>query len=422
MAVVSMKQFLEAGVHFGHQTRRWNPKMRPYVFGAKNGIHIIDLQQTMRMLKQAYEYVRELTARGESVLLVGTKPQAKDIIKEEAERGGAYYINERWLGGLMTNFNTIKQSVSKMKRMEDLRGEDGSYAGMIKKEAMRTEKARGKLERALGGIKDMRRLPGAVFVIDCKKEKIALLEAQKLGIPIVAVVDTNCDPDNIDYVIPGNDDAIRGIRLFTMTIVNAILEGKALYEASMKALPEEDAKPSRGPRVAARVESEEGEDGAEYPDPAAAQPQGAVEALTASVAKMEAVIQADDAAPAESTPAESTPAESTPEVQAEGATAATEPAPAESTPEVQAEGATAATEPAPAESTPEVQAGAATPAAEPAPAESTPEVQAEAATPGGEAQAKESEAATEAKQPDVSADADAGKDAAPKEETEDNAG
>ena len=382
MAVVSMKQFLEAGVHFGHQTRRWNPKMRPYVFGARNGIHIIDLQQTMRMLKQAYEYVRELTARGESVLLVGTKPQAKDIIKEEAERGGAYYINERWLGGLMTNFNTIKQSVSKMKRMEDLRGEDGSYAGMIKKEAMRTEKARGKLERALGGIKDMRRLPGAVFVIDCKKEKIALLEAQKLGIPIVAVVDTNCDPDNIDYVIPGNDDAIRGIRLFTMTIVNAILEGKALYEASMKALPEEDAKPSRGPRVAARVESEEGVDGAEYPEPAVAQPQGAVEALTASVAKMEAAIQADDAAPAESTP----------EAQAEGATAATEPAP-------------------------EAQAGAATPAAEPA-----PEAQAEAATPGGEAQAKESEAATEAKQPDVSADADAGEEATPKNETEDNAG
>ena len=303
MAVVSMKQFLEAGVHFGHQTKRWNPKMRPYIFGASNKIHIIDLQQTLRKLKEAYQYVRDLTSRGESVLIVGTKPQAKDIVKEEAERSNSFYINERWLGGLMTNFNTIKQSISKMKRMEEMRGEEGTYPGLIKKEAMRTEKARVKLDRALGGIKNMRRLPGAIFVIDCKKEKIALLEAQKLGIPIIAVVDTNCDPDNIDYVIPGNDDAIRGIRLFTMTIANAVLEGRAIYEANMKAQPKEDeAKPRRTPIVATRVESEEGAEDTEISDPAAAEPKGAVEQLTASVARMEAAIQSDPAVAAAPAP------------------------------------------------------------------------------------------------------------------------
>ena len=326
-----MKQFLEAGVHFGHQTRRWNPKMRPYIFGAKNGIHIIDLQKTLRMLKEAYEYVRDLTARGESVLLVGTKPQAREIIREEAQRSGSFYINERWLGGLMTNFNTIKASVGKLKHFEQVRGEDGMYPGMIKKEAMRTEKARVKLEKALGGIKEMRRLPGAVFVIDCKKEKIALLEAQKLGIPIIAVVDTNCDPDNIDYIIPGNDDAIRGIRLFTMTIGDAIMEGRAIYEAKLKAMPEE-SKPGRAPRTA-RVEAEEGEDTTAYPEIPAG-PKDAAEALQESVVRMEAAIQAEPApeAPAatEAAPEPAAGTEAAPEPAAE---AAPEGATAEAAPE-----------------------------------------------------------------------------------------
>jgi len=247
MAVVSMKQFLEAGVHFGHQTKRWNPKMRPYIYGARNGTHIIDLQKSLRMLKTAYEYVRDQAANGETVLFVGTKLQARDIIREEAERCGGFYINERWLGGLLTNFNTIKTSVAKMKKYEGLRGENGTYEGMIKKEALQLEKKRIKLEKALGGIRDMRRMPGALFVVDCKKEKIALQEAQTLGIPIVAVVDTNCDPDDINFVIPGNDDAIRSIRMFSHTIANAVLEGRSIYEARMKSAPEE--KPSKGSKA-----------------------------------------------------------------------------------------------------------------------------------------------------------------------------
>jgi small subunit ribosomal protein S2 len=246
MAVVSMKQFLEAGVHFGHQTRRWNPKMSPYIFGAKNGVHIIDLQKTLRCLKDAYDYVREISARGDTMLFVGTKPQAKDIIREEAERAGCFYINERWLGGLLTNFNTIRASITKLKRFNEQKGEDGLYTGIIKKEALKLERDRQKLERSLGGIQELRKLPGALFVIDCKKERIALKEAQKLGIPIVAVVDTNCSPDGIDYVIPGNDDAIRAIRLFTATIANAAAEGRALHEANLRTSDGEGMRPNRG--------------------------------------------------------------------------------------------------------------------------------------------------------------------------------
>jgi small subunit ribosomal protein S2 len=245
MAVVSMKQFLEAGVHYGHQTKRWNPKMKPYIFGSRNGIHIIDLQKSLRKLKEAHEFVRALAARGEAVLFVGTKPQAKEIIREEAKRSGSFYIDERWLGGLLTNFNTIKQSVSRLHKIEEQRGEDGLYTGVLKKEALVIEKRRQKLERALGGISDMRRLPGAVFVVDCKKERIALTEAKKLGVPIVAVVDTNCDPDGIDHVIPGNDDAIRAIRLFAGTIADAVLEGRALYEAQQRMVEEQRARQPR---------------------------------------------------------------------------------------------------------------------------------------------------------------------------------
>jgi len=245
MAVVSMKQFLEAGVHYGHQTKRWNPKMKPYIFGSRNGIHIIDLQKSLRKLKEAHEFVRALAARGEAVLFVGTKPQAKEIIREEAKRSGSFYIDERWLGGLLTNFNTIKQSVSRLHKIEEQRGEDGLYTGVLKKEALVIEKRRQRLERALGGISDMRRLPGAVFVVDCKKERIALTEAKKLGVPIVAVVDTNCDPDGIDHVIPGNDDAIRAIRLFAGTIADAVLEGRALYEAQQRMVEEQRARQPR---------------------------------------------------------------------------------------------------------------------------------------------------------------------------------
>jgi len=266
MAVVSMKQFLEAGVHFGHQTRRWNPKMSPYIFGAKNGVHIIDLQKTLRCLKDAYDYVRELAGRGETLLFVGTKPQAKEIIKEEAERSGCFYINERWLGGLLTNFHTIRASINKLKRFNEMKGEDGTYPGMIKKEALKLEKNRQKLEKSLGGIQELRKVPGALFVIDCKKERIALKEAQKLGIPIVAVVDTNCSPDGIDYVIPGNDDAIRAIRLFTATIANAAAEGRALYEANLRTSNGEGMRPNRG-RGEGRHASREAR--ADAPKPAA---------------------------------------------------------------------------------------------------------------------------------------------------------
>ena len=244
MAVVSMKQFLEAGTHYGHQTRRWNPKMSKYIFGAKNGVHIIDLQQTLRKLKEAYAFTRDLAAKGETVLFIGTKLQGRDIISEEAVASNSPYINERWLGGLMTNFNTVRQSVSTLLRLEEQRGEDGTYPGVIKKEAVRMERRRKKLDAALGGIKEMKRLPGALFVVDCKKERLALDEARKLGIPIIAVVDTNCDPDGIDFVIPGNDDAIRSIRLFAATIASAVAEGKAIHAARMKDV---DDAPSKKP-------------------------------------------------------------------------------------------------------------------------------------------------------------------------------
>jgi len=383
MAVVSMKQFLEAGTHFGHQTRRWNPKMRPFIFGAKNGIHIIDLQKTLRQLKRAYGYVRELAERGETVLFVGTKPQAKDIIREEAERCGCYYINERWLGGLMTNFNTIKQSIAKMKRMEEKRGEDGRYEGIIKKEAMRMEKQRIKLERALGGIKEMRRLPGAVFVVDCKKEKIAIQEAQKLGIPIVAVVDTNCDPDGIDHVIPGNDDAIRAIRLFAGTIASAVAEGRAIYEAHQRSAEEEKPRPARGARAAAAAAT----------PPASA----ASEHLAASVQGMSEAMGA--ATPVPEPAAEAQPAEPAAEAKVEAPAA--EPKPAEPTAE-----APAKAEAQPAE--PEAKAKAEEPAAEPKPAE--PEAPAaEAAEPAAEAKPAEPEApAAEPEQPAAAEKAQAG--------------
>lgn len=224
MSQFTMKQLLEAGVHFGHQTPRWNPKMAPYIFGSRNGIHIIDLQKTLRMANEAYTFMQELAAAGGRVLYVGTKRQAREAIKEEACRAGQFYINHRWLGGTLTNFTTVQQSVRKMKDLQRQKDE-GVFELLTKKEALQMQRELDKLERSLGGIKDMVNLPDCLFVVDVRKEELAIKEAQKLGIPVVAVVDTNCCPTGIDYIIPGNDDAIRAVRLFCSKIADALLEG-----------------------------------------------------------------------------------------------------------------------------------------------------------------------------------------------------
>ncbi len=225
MSVVSMKQLLEAGVHFGHQTRRWNPKMAEYIFTERNGIYIIDLQKTVRKLEHAYNFIRELTEQGKSVLFVGTKKQAQESVKEEALRAGAYYVNARWLGGMLTNFSTIRRRVNRLKQLREMQ-ENGTFELLPKKEVIKLNLEIEKLEKFLGGIKDMHELPGALFIVDPRKEKIAVAEAKKLGIPVVAIVDTNCDPDEVDYVIPGNDDAIRAVKLLAGVMANAVIEGK----------------------------------------------------------------------------------------------------------------------------------------------------------------------------------------------------
>ncbi|HET7560694.1 MAG TPA: 30S ribosomal protein S2 [Limnochordia bacterium] len=225
MAVISMKQLLEAGVHFGHQTRRWNPKMKQYIFTERNGIYIVDLQKTVRKVEEAYHFVRQLAADGGTVLFVGTKKQAQETVQQEAQRCGMYFVNQRWLGGMLTNFKTIKSRIERLKRLEAMET-DGSFYLLPKKEVLDLRKEKERLERYLGGIRDMRRLPDAIFVIDSRKEKIGVTEARKLGIPIIGVVDTNCDPDEIDLVIPGNDDAIRAIRLLTGKIADAVIEGR----------------------------------------------------------------------------------------------------------------------------------------------------------------------------------------------------
>lgn len=240
MSNVTMKELLEAGVHFGHQTKRWNPKMKPYIFGARNGIYIIDLQKTVRLFKNAYSFVRECAQAGETILFVGTKKQAQDAIGEEATRCGMFYVNQRWLGGMLTNFSTVKQSIDRLKRLDAMFA-DGSVEVYTKKEALQLEKERQKLEKTLGGIKGMGKVPGVLFVVDPKNETIAISEAKKLGIPVVAVVDTNCDPDPIDYVIPGNDDAIRAIRLLTSKMADAILEGAQARDARLQSDEEEVA-------------------------------------------------------------------------------------------------------------------------------------------------------------------------------------
>jgi small subunit ribosomal protein S2 len=224
---ISMKELLEAGVHFGHQTKRWNPKMKEYIFGERNGIYIVDLQKTLKLFKDAMRYVGEMAAQGKTVLFVGTKRQAQEAVAEEATRCGQYYVNQRWLGGLLTNMTTVQKSIKRLKELDSLANDDG-WAGRAKKEIGRLERERKHLQQNLAGIRDMNGLPDLLFVIDSNKEAIAVKEARKLGIPVVAVVDTNCDPDEVDYVIPGNDDALRAIRLFTNKISDAVIEGRAL--------------------------------------------------------------------------------------------------------------------------------------------------------------------------------------------------
>lgn len=225
MGVVSMKQLLEAGVHFGHQTRRWNPKMAKYIFTERNGIYIIDLQKTVKKLEEAYMFVRDVAASGETVLFVGTKKQAGDSIRDEALRAGVHYVNARWLGGMLTNFKTIRRRIFRLEQLRKMEA-DGTFDRLPKKEVIKLNLEIEKLEKFLGGIKDMDRLPGALFIVDPRKERIAVAEAKKLGIPTVAIVDTNCDPDEIDYVIPGNDDAIRAVKLIAQTMADAIMEGR----------------------------------------------------------------------------------------------------------------------------------------------------------------------------------------------------
>ena len=239
MSYVTMKELLEAGVHFGHQTRRWNPKMGAYIFGARNGIHIIDLQKTVQFFKVAYNYVVEKVADGGLVLFVGTKKQAQDAIAEEARRCGMFYVNHRWLGGMLTNYQTISRSIARLKEFEAMK-EDGSLKRFPKKEVLMMEKKAAKLERSLGGIKDMGRLPDIVYVVDPRKEDIAVAEGRKMSIPLLAIVDSNCDPTEIDYPIPGNDDAIRAIRLLTSRVADAVLDGKKLAEERLQAITDKE--------------------------------------------------------------------------------------------------------------------------------------------------------------------------------------
>ncbi|MCL2081720.1 MAG: 30S ribosomal protein S2 [Oscillospiraceae bacterium] len=254
MSVVSMKGLLEAGVHFGHQTRRWNPKMQKFIFTERNGIYIIDLQKTVRKLEEAYAFVRDLTIDKQTVLFVGTKKQAQEAIREEAERVGMYFVNARWLGGMLTNFKTMRRRVDRLNQLRKME-EDGTFEMLPKKEVIKLNGEIAKLEKYLGGVKTMNRLPGALFIIDPRKERNAIAEAHKLGIPIVAVVDTNCDPDEIDYPIPGNDDAIRAIKLISQTIANAVLEGRQGEEAAEYSGQEgnvankEDIKPESSPET-----------------------------------------------------------------------------------------------------------------------------------------------------------------------------
>ncbi len=243
MAYLTMKQLLESGVHFGHQTKRWNPKMKPYIYGARNGIYIIDLQQTVKLFKDAYDYVKSATSRGGKVLFVGTKKQAQNAIQEESKRCGMGYINNRWIGGFLTNFETVKKSINRLKELDSIET-NPNYSNFTKKELLMFQRERERLEKYLGGVRELGGLPTTIFIIDAKKEAIAIKEARRLGLKVVAIVDTNCDPDGIDYVIPGNDDAIRAIKLFSSAVADACIEGKAAYEESLQARSDKKEKPA----------------------------------------------------------------------------------------------------------------------------------------------------------------------------------
>ena len=253
--VVTMKDLLEAGGHFGHQGKRWNPKMKKYIFGQRNGIYIIDLQTTVKMFEDAYNFIKDISSKGETVLFVGTKKQAQDVIIEEARRAQSFYVNQRWLGGMLTNFTTVKQGIDKLKKIEKMK-EDGTYDLLTKKEVAKYETERMRLEKNLSGVKEMSKLPGAVFIVDPKKESIGVAEAQKLSVPIVGLVDTNCDPDDIDYVIPGNDDAIRSIKLITSKMAEAILEGKNILN---KTISDTSEKASIAEKIVAEEKQEKEE-------------------------------------------------------------------------------------------------------------------------------------------------------------------
>ena len=267
MAELTMREMLEAGVHFGHQTNRWNPKMKPYIFGARNGIYIIDLQKTVPLCRRAFQFLIEVVGRGEKVLFVGTKKQAQEVVAEESLRGEQFFVNSRWLGGTLTNYRTIKASIDRLRTIEKMAA-DGTFEKLTKKEVLLFTRERVKLEKNLGGIKDMTKLPGAVFIIDVKKEHIAVAEARKLGIPIVAVVDTNCDPEAIDYPIPGNDDAIRAIRIFVNRAAEACIEGNAVHQTQLETRREEE-------RVRRDERDESGKGGDRGPRPPRQTPSGA---------------------------------------------------------------------------------------------------------------------------------------------------
>ncbi|MBI5886324.1 MAG: 30S ribosomal protein S2 [Deltaproteobacteria bacterium] len=240
MAYLTMKQLLESGVHFGHQTKRWNPKMKTYIYGARNGIYIIDLQQTVKLFREAYDFVKGASAKGGSVLFVGTKKQAQNAIVDEAKRAGCGYISNRWIGGFLTNFATVKKSIDRLKELDNLKANPGTRA-ITKKEGLMLERERERLEKYLGGVRELSKPPAVIFIIDSRKESIAIKEAQRMGIKVVAIVDTNCDPDEVDYVIPGNDDAIRAIKLFSASICDAVLEGKAQHAEAIQAASDKKA-------------------------------------------------------------------------------------------------------------------------------------------------------------------------------------
>ena len=266
MVTVTMKELLEAGVHFGHQVRRWNPKMKEYIFGERNGIYIIDLQKTQKMFREAIQFMTNLIAedRGKTVLFVGTKRQAQDAVREEAERSGQFYVNQRWLGGLLTNFQTVQKSIKRLKDL-DVMQTDGRYEKLTKKERIKLDRERLGLEKVLSGIKGMTRLPDSVFIIDVRKEEIAVAEANKLGIPVIAVVDTNCSPEGVDYVIPGNDDALRAVRLFASRIADAVLEGQQMLTEGGATTDESATEAREQPEVAIATDATEVEGSAAEP-------------------------------------------------------------------------------------------------------------------------------------------------------------